>query len=255
MDKAIAIALHTTLTHLDKSNAYVSMLFIDYSSAFNTILPSKLTKKATALGLNSSLCHLVLDFLTGRAQVVKVGNITSSTLILNTGAPQECVPLYTNCVASHNSISIIKLADDMTVVGLITNNNEKAYREEVGTLDGMGQGKQPRLNVGKTKELIVDFRSNQSGHAPILNNRAGVETIKNFLGVSHFGEAEMVKPHGHRGEEGTTVTLQPQVPEEIRPVPEGPRCSTGAPSREYCRAASQPGTATPPTLTARLYRR
>ena len=38
----ISIALHTALTHLDKRNAYVRMLVIDYSSAFNSKLVTKL---------------------------------------------------------------------------------------------------------------------------------------------------------------------------------------------------------------------
>jgi hypothetical protein len=41
-DDAISIALHTALSHLDKRNTNVRMLFIDYSSAFNNIVPSKL---------------------------------------------------------------------------------------------------------------------------------------------------------------------------------------------------------------------
>ena len=41
-DDAISIALHTALSHLDKRNTYMKMLFIDYSSTFNTIVPSKL---------------------------------------------------------------------------------------------------------------------------------------------------------------------------------------------------------------------
>ena len=61
------------------------MLFIDYSSAFNTIVPSKLE----TLGLEPALCNWVLDFLTGRPQVVRVGNNISSPLILNTGAPHK----------------------------------------------------------------------------------------------------------------------------------------------------------------------
>ena len=40
-----AIKLHTALTHLDKRNTYLRMLFIDYSSAFNTIVSSKLIIK------------------------------------------------------------------------------------------------------------------------------------------------------------------------------------------------------------------
>jgi hypothetical protein len=83
-DDAISIALHTTLSHMDKRNTYVRILFIDYSSAFNTIVPSKLTTKLRTLALNTSLCNWILDFLTGRPQVVRVGN-TSVTLIINRG--------------------------------------------------------------------------------------------------------------------------------------------------------------------------
>ena len=100
------------------------MLFIDYSSAFNTIVPCKLIIQLEALGLNPDLCIWVLDFLPGHRQVVKVGNNTSSSLILNTGAPQGCVlspllnSLFTHdCVAMHAFNSIIKFADDTTRSG------------------------------------------------------------------------------------------------------------------------------------------
>ena len=41
-DDTVSIALHTALSHLEKRNTYVRMLFIDYSSVFNTIVPTKL---------------------------------------------------------------------------------------------------------------------------------------------------------------------------------------------------------------------
>jgi hypothetical protein len=65
IDDAVTITLHTALSHLNKRNTYVRMLFIDYSSAFNTIVPSKLIIKLKVLGLNRALCNWVLDFLTG----------------------------------------------------------------------------------------------------------------------------------------------------------------------------------------------
>ena len=45
---------HCTLPYpiLEKSNTYVRMLLIDHSSAFNTIVPSKLITKLAALGPN-----------------------------------------------------------------------------------------------------------------------------------------------------------------------------------------------------------
>jgi gmma-aminobutyric acid receptor subunit gamma len=99
----------------------VRMLFIDYSSAFNTIVPTKSITKLRNLWLNTSICNWILDFLTGRPQVVRVGNNTSATLILNTGAPQRCVlsPLLYSMfthdfVAKHDSNTIIKFFEDTT---------------------------------------------------------------------------------------------------------------------------------------------
>ncbi len=63
-DDAIAFTLHTALSHLENKNAYVRMLFVDYSSAFNTIVPATLVAKLQTLGLNRSLCSWILDFLT-----------------------------------------------------------------------------------------------------------------------------------------------------------------------------------------------
>jgi hypothetical protein len=67
----------------------MTMLLIDYSSVFKTIVLTKLITKLMTLGLNTSLCNWILDFLTGRPQVVRVGNKTSATLILNTETPSE----------------------------------------------------------------------------------------------------------------------------------------------------------------------
>ena len=60
-DDAISIALHTALSHLAKRNTHVRMLFIDYSSAFNTIVPTKLNIKLRTLGLNTSLLNWILE--------------------------------------------------------------------------------------------------------------------------------------------------------------------------------------------------
>ncbi len=62
-DKAISQVLHSSLTHIDSKNGnYVRLLFIDYSSAFNTIVPTKLAVKLSDLGINNSLCDWIQDF-------------------------------------------------------------------------------------------------------------------------------------------------------------------------------------------------
>jgi hypothetical protein len=82
-------------------------------------VPTKLITKLRNMELNTSLRNWILDFQTGHHQVVRVGNNTSATLIRNTGAPLGCVLsplLYTlfthNCMAKHDSNTIIKFADN-----------------------------------------------------------------------------------------------------------------------------------------------
>jgi hypothetical protein len=114
--------------------------------------------------------------------MLRVGNNTSATLIFNTGAPQGCVlslllySLFTHdCMARHDSNTIIKFADDIIVVSLITNNDETAYREEVRDLTVWCKDNNVSLNVIKTKEMIVDYRKRRTKHAPILIDGAVVE--------------------------------------------------------------------------------
>ena len=85
-----------------------------------------------------------------------------------------------DCVAMHASDSIIKFADNTTVVGLITNNNKTAYMEEVRC-----QENNLSLNVNKIKEMIVEFRKQQREHPLIHINGTIVEKVESFkfLGV------------------------------------------------------------------------
>jgi len=143
----------------------VALTFFHYSSAFNTIVPIKLTGKLRDLGLISSLCDWIQDFLTSRPQVVKVGQFTSSSITLKVGAPQGCVlspllySLYTHdCMSPHSSTFIIKFTGDTVVLGLISNNNETTYLDEVEKLTPWCQDIRLSLNVSQTKELVVDFR-------------------------------------------------------------------------------------------------
>ncbi|KAF7645680.1 hypothetical protein LDENG_00199970, partial [Lucifuga dentata] len=196
-EDAITLALQSTLSHLDQPGTYVRLLFIDFSSAFNTIIPDILIKKLLDLHLPPSTCAWIKNFLTDRPQSVRLGSHLSSTLTLSTGSPQGCMlspllyTLYTHdCVPFHPSNSIFTFADDTTLVGLITGRDEAAYREEVEHLSTWCLANNLLLNTSKTKEVIVDFRRTRVDHAPLYINGDVVETVSSFrfLGVHISGE-------------------------------------------------------------------
>ncbi len=197
-EDAVSLVLHTALTHLQHSNTYVRMLFVDFSSAFNTVLPDVLALKLHNLGLSAPLCSWIHDFLTNRPQVVRLGGSTSASLILNTGTPQGCVlspllfTLFTHdCSAVHPTNMVVTFVDDITVVGLISNNDETHYREEVRNLTQWCSRNNLIMNTSKTREVIVDFRrSRRTEHAPLSIQGEVVERVDSikFLGIHTSSE-------------------------------------------------------------------
>ncbi|MGL5102452.1 MAG: alkylated DNA repair protein domain-containing protein, partial [Plesiomonas sp.] len=86
-----------------------------------------------------------------------------------------------DCRPVNGSNSLIKFADDTTVIGLISNNDETAYREEVRHLATWCSNNNLLLNTSKTKEIIVDFRKAKGGtHDPIHINGMAVERVSSF---------------------------------------------------------------------------
>ncbi len=90
-------------------------------------------------------------------------------------------------MSSHSSTSIVKFADDTVVLGLINNDDEAAYLDEVERLTSWCQDNCLSLNVSKTKELIVDFRKRQQRpYTPRMISGTPVERVSSFkyLGVN-----------------------------------------------------------------------
>ena len=71
------------------------------------------------------------------------------------------------------------------MVGLISDGDETAYREEVQSLTTWCSANNLALNTTKTKEIIVDFRRKKVDHPPLYINGEGVERVHDFrfLGV------------------------------------------------------------------------
>ena len=188
VDDAVSMTLHKILQHLETSKSYARILFLDFSSAFNTIIPQRLYDKLlNNLHIDQSMCNWLLDFLLDRAQVVRVGGLVSDKLILNTGAPQGCVlspllfTLFTDdCRSNSESVIIAKFSDDTTMSGLISNDDEDLYRQGVDMMVSWCQRNNLILNVSKTKEIIVDYRVNKTTVQPLQIDNQDVEQVQSF---------------------------------------------------------------------------
>ncbi|KAK3572211.1 hypothetical protein QTP86_026057 [Hemibagrus guttatus] len=181
------MGLHFILQHLDKSGTYVRLLFVDFNSAFNTIIPTLLQTKLTQLSVPSSICQWITSFLTDRHQLVKLGKFMSNSRTTSTGAPQGCVlspllfSLYTNdCTSTDPSVKLLKFADDTTVIGLIQDGDESAYRQEIEQLAAWCSLNNLELNTFKTVEMIVDFRRNTPALPPLTIMNSTVPTVESF---------------------------------------------------------------------------
>ncbi|KAK7497458.1 hypothetical protein BaRGS_00011300 [Batillaria attramentaria] len=105
VEDAVSFGLFYALHHLENPNTYARILFVDYSSAFNTIIPAKLFEKIEKIGVPHVMCLWILDFLLKRPQVVKVGDNVSSPLILSTG---KDVSFHHYCIhISHMTVFLV----------------------------------------------------------------------------------------------------------------------------------------------------
>ncbi len=65
------------------------------------------------------------------------------------------------------SVKLLKFADDTTLIGLIKDGDESAYRQEVKELAVWCSLNNLELNTLKTVEMIVDFRRNPPALPPL----------------------------------------------------------------------------------------
>ena len=187
VDDAVNMGLHYILQHLDSPGTYARMLFVDFSSAFNTIIPEVLLTKLTQLTVPASTCQWITNFLIDRKQQVRLGETTSSTRSVSTGAPQGCVlspllfSLYTNdCTSGDPSVKLLKFADDTSVIGLIRDDDESAYRREVEQLVLWCGRNNLELNTLKTVEMTVDFRRSPPALPPLIIHNSTVLAVESF---------------------------------------------------------------------------
>ncbi len=160
---------------------------MDFSLAFNTIIPNLLLPKLTQLSVPTSICQWINSFLTDRLQLVMLGKYTSSTCTISTGAPQGSVlspllfSLYKNdCTSKDPSVKLLKFTDNTTLISLIQDGDESVYRQEVKELAVWCSLNNLELNTLKRVEMIVDFWRNSTALSLLTIMNSTVTAVESF---------------------------------------------------------------------------
>ncbi|KAG2470177.1 RTBS polymerase, partial [Polypterus senegalus] len=191
-EDAIIYMLHRSLSHLDRGSGAVRIMFLDFSSAFNTIQPLLLRDKLTEMGVDSHLVAWIVDYLTDRPQYLRLGNCRSDIVFSNTGAPQGTVlsPVLFNLYTSDfqydsESCHVQKFTDDTAIVGCIRSEQEEEYRKLIKDFVKWCDSNHLHLNTSKTKELVMDFRRLRPLMDPVIIRGDCVQRVQTYkyLGV------------------------------------------------------------------------
>ena len=128
--------------------------------------------KLLALNVNPHLILWICSFLLNRSQSVRFQNMLSSSRSTSTGAPQGTVlspvlfTLYTNDCRSSVNCPLIKYSDDTALQDL--SNSHENFVSQVEIFTKWCRENFLDLNVKKTKEMVIDFRTASRTEIPNL---------------------------------------------------------------------------------------
>ena len=94
--------------------------------------------------------------------------------------------LYTaDCRSTDESCPVVKFADDIELVGKISNDKDAIYHKKIENVANWCDQNYLYLNVSKTKEICIHFRKNQRCPKPVYIKGEAVERVDThkYLGV------------------------------------------------------------------------
>ena len=187
---AILCLTDTLITHMErKCGNYTRCLFVDFSSAFNTLVPDKLVAIIRSKEADPDVADWVSSFLQGRRQYTTDGVSSSTIKTTCTGTPQGSVIspyLFTEYISDIQTGSprtgIVKYADDLVIYALCEKDGtgEDDYRHAIQMCTEAFNDLELILNTAKTKEMVISTGRSRPNVDSLLIDGAVIEKVQKY---------------------------------------------------------------------------
>lgn len=171
---ALICTLDFIMSKLDENpGCIIKTLYLDYSSAFNTVLQNRLLNYVNTLC--PYMAKWLLSYMSGWSQSVKaVGGKASEPITVLVGIPQGgplSAKLFTYCTDKINNTSlkinpnksnICKYSDDTRLIQVLTKDNAESdqqhYKEATKWIIELSSAMNLKLNPSKCIELLSPYK-------------------------------------------------------------------------------------------------
>src|SRR6218665_55246 len=161
---AAIISINHHTSSLLTTNPYVSLFSLDFTKAFDSVRHDTLSQKLASLNILDEIYNWLVTFVNGRSHVTRYAGRTSSIAYINASVVQGSVigPSSYDILASDlHPLSpqniILKYADDTYL--LVPSSNRHTVTSELNHISAWAINKNLKLNVNKSRELIIHGRA------------------------------------------------------------------------------------------------
>ena len=190
---AVSTLVHYISKSLNSSVKSVRCVFLDYSSAFDSVSRSSLLFKLESFGTPRQLLSWLSDYFTERTQCTKLGKNTSSPLLINSGVLQGAVlspylfSAFISDLSVPNPAHIQKYADDVVLCQTVSSSSEfSSFTENLSQIQQFSNNSGLHLNTSKCLECI--FSSSRStfplDNVTLNDNHLSRVTSVKYLGIT-----------------------------------------------------------------------
>jgi hypothetical protein len=190
-ETALNLVLNNWKEHIEKKKVILAV-FLDLKRAFETIDRNILLRKLESYGIRGLVLKWFESFLTNRLQRTKFGDSYSETSHINIGVPQGSVLapilfiLYMNDIVTKIAHCNVNLFADDTLVSIAGNDTDDITRklnEDMVSLDKWLKYNKLKLNVDKTKAIIIGNRRGANVQIKIEDEQIVEVEVMKYLGV------------------------------------------------------------------------